>query len=83
MTKPPKGTMTAGKAWKIAVDKHKITISGDWFAMIGWKSPETGEISGPFLVTRSGNQVIEVDRNGKYVESYPHNADCYFPWIGG
>lgn len=74
--------MTAGKAFDIAVANHKITINGDWFTMIGWQSPETGQITGPLLVTKTNKTIIEVDRNGKYVESYMAKCDCYFPWLG-
>lgn len=78
----PVVTMTAGEAFDIAIKDHRLTLNSEWFAMVGWKSPESGHESGPFFVTRHGKTIVEVDRHGVYRESFSSKADCYFPWIG-
>ncbi len=79
--KRPIKTMTARAAYDKAMKHHRITVNDNWFAAIGWKSPNTGQVSGPFFVTAYGDAVVEVDRHGVFKDMYPAKADCYFPWF--
>jgi len=75
--------MNIRKAYDIAVKKTSVTFGrqGHYFALVGWKSPDSGQRSGPFLVTVQGGEAIEVNRHGKFKDSYPATSKHYFPWI--
>lgn len=73
--------MTIEEAHNKAIKKCTINIKDFLFTMVGWRSPENGSISGPFIVTISGDAAIEVDKNGKFVDSFPAKAEYYFPWF--
>ncbi len=73
--------MTAKEAIDKAMQKVKFEIGDQYFTLIGWKSPHTGQRSGPFVVTSYGDMVVEVGPDGKFKEIYSGKADCYFPYI--
>jgi hypothetical protein len=49
--------------------------------MMGWKSPESGETKGPFMVTVWLGVAVEIGENGRFKDMFPANADGYFPWM--
>lgn len=75
--------MTVQAAYNIAIKTFLVSVgeSGAYFTALGWKSPESGEVTGPFLVHIHGNTAIEINEKGEYRDSYPAKADHYFPWF--
>lgn len=75
-------TYTAMEAFNMAAKETTIKLGENLhhFTLIGWKSEE-GTVSGPFLVIALGGQIIELDRHGKFYDSYDGMADGYFPWL--
>jgi hypothetical protein len=75
--------MTVREAYEQAAPVSKLVLgeNGHTFALVGWRSPETGRESGPFLVTIDGDRAIEIERDGRFKDCYSSSADSYFPWI--
>lgn len=76
---------TAEQAYDIAFKDLKLTFGeeGHFFTMVGWVSPTDGKITGPHIIAISGSEAIEVDRHGKFVNTFHKTCDCYIPWIEG
>lgn len=82
--KPPEiKTMSAKEAWEEAVKKAEYSLGtqGHRFGEVGWKNPEDGKLTGPFLVTVDGEVAVEVDRFGFFQDAFASDADSYFPWV--
>jgi hypothetical protein len=81
--KPKIKTMTVKQAFELAIEQHKFKVgaNGHYFAQVGWKSPSTGTVSGPYIVHVNKTTCIEIDRNGNFKDSYGAKAGCYFPWM--
>lgn len=75
--------MKIKEAYTISVQTIKVAFGSDghYFTTIGWKSPSTKRIHGPYFVTISGDQAIEVSRKGKFVNVFPAITENYFPWV--
>jgi hypothetical protein len=75
-------TMTAGAAFDIAVKSMELCLGTNWqsFTEIGWLDSKDAQC-GPYLVTKVGSKIIEIDRHGTFKDIYPAKADRYFPWI--
>lgn len=81
----PSETMTVGKAYNKALRKKNISCSlgnsGHQFVLVGWMSPDNGCVSGPFMITREEGVIVEINREGKFLDAYPAEAEGYFPWV--
>lgn len=73
--------MTVKAAYQRAIAKHRLTVNGNWFGLLTWKSDESGLVSSPFLVTVQGTWAIEIDNHGRFVDAYPASATGYSPYI--
>lgn len=73
--------MTIKKAFEKARAVNTVIIGDAYFALVGWRSPETKQEHGPFLVTVYDKTAVEVERTGRFREIIPATADCYFPWL--
>lgn len=75
--------MKIRKAYDIAIEKTKIDFGrqGHYFTWVGWRSPSSGEKFGPYLVTISGDEAIEISRKGNLKDIFSADAKHYFPWI--
>jgi hypothetical protein len=75
--------MTVKAAFDLACDEHtfEVGINGHYFAQVGWKSPYSGVLKGPYLVHVTEKTCIEIDRHGVFKDSYSAKTDCFFPWV--
>lgn len=75
--------MTVEAAFNEAIKTFKVSVgeSGSYFTAIGWKSPESGRVTGPFLIMMEGKVAIEVNEKGEFRDTYPSKSDYYFPWF--
>ena len=48
---------------------------------MGWKGDDDAPLPQPFLVTVVGDVAIEVDRLGRFADSYPAQATGYYEWL--
>lgn len=76
-------TTTVSEAWQESCNHGSMQFGHEdnHFAVVGWKSPSTGQLAGPFLVTISGDQCIEIGWNGCFRKAYPATTKNYFSWI--
>ena len=85
MTSTKIKTMTAGEAYIEACRRNNEVASfgadGDYFVLVGWKNPDCTSLTGPILITVSGDTVIEIDRKGRFVNAFPTSAEYYFPYF--
>jgi len=76
---------TVKKVFDEAVAKKNVIKIGttNWhnFVLMGWKGDDDVSLPQPFLVTVVGDVAIEVDRLGRFADSYPAQATGYYEWL--
>lgn len=76
------GTMTVMQAFNKARDeKQVVMVESTPFAMLGWKSPESGETKGPYMITVWMACAVEIGENGRFKDMFPAGAEGYFVWM--
>jgi hypothetical protein len=76
------GTMTLLQAYNTAKsNKQVVQVEFHDFAMLGWKSPESGKTSGPFMFTVWLGVAVEIGENGRFKDMVPAGAEGYFLWM--
>lgn len=74
--------MTAKAAFNEAIKTFKVSMGeeGQYFTSLYWKSPESGQIIGPFLVTMADNVVIQVSEAGVFHSVFSGRSNHYYPY---
>jgi hypothetical protein len=70
-------TMPLSEAYRLGT---KVEMRGQYFALVGWKSPESGLVSGPYLIHVFRGAGIELNTEGKLKDVIAADAEYYFPW---
>lgn len=75
--------MNVKDAYYKALDTLKMSFGdeGTYFTLLGWKSAESGKTRGPFLIHVLCTMAIEIDRRGKFKNSFSADATGYYPWV--
>ena len=74
--------MNIAKAYEEAVKSFKFSFGedGHLFTALGFITSH-GAITGPHYFTRSGTEMIMIDKEGKFLNSYTVKCDSYIPWL--